>query len=190
MINNFHVSNIISIERMEIKGIINYRNGILKFHLGKFLFFLPTLMEQNFNANASVSIVFRHELSRITREKKEKITMEFPSLCPRPNNEKQSYWTSDYALTLLNRYYASCDCGGQHGCEWNYAWNANAICWIFSHDSRENSLRLLDKSLRETRDDDFSMLIDDECCSVRRVILVIFFIVLNSLSFFSLRFTS
>lgn len=61
--------------------------------------------------------VFRHELSRITREKKKKITMEFPSLCPRPNNEKQSYWTSDYALTLLNRYYASCDCGGQHGCE-------------------------------------------------------------------------
>lgn len=110
-----------------------------------------------------------------TREKKEKITMEFPSLCPRPNNEKQSYWTSDYALTLLNRYYASCDCGGQHGCEWNYAWNANAICWIFSHDSRENSLRLLDKSLRETRDDDFSMLIDDECCSVRRVILLIFY---------------
>lgn len=62
LVNNFHVSNIISIERVEIKGIINYRNGILKFHLGKFLFFLPTLMEQNFNANASVSIVFRHEL--------------------------------------------------------------------------------------------------------------------------------
>lgn len=88
-------------------------------------------------------------LARISREKKEKITMEFPSLCPRPNNEKQSYWTSDYALTLLNRYYPYCDCGGQHGCEWNYAWNANAICWIFSHDSRENSLRLPDRGLRE-----------------------------------------
>lgn len=94
--------------------------------------------------------MFRRELSRAMRaRKRKKITMEFPSLCPRPNNEKQSYWTSDYALTLLNRYYPYCDCGGQHGCEWNYAWNANAICWIFSHDSRENSLRLPDRGLRE-----------------------------------------
>lgn len=171
------MSNIISIERVGIKGSINYRNGILKFHLRKFLFFF---FYQHWWNKISMLMrrypVFRHELSRITREKKKKITMEFPSLCPRPNNEKQSYWTSDYALTLLNRYYASCDCGGQHGCEWNYAWNANAICWIFSHDSRENSLRLLDKGLGERvsrdGDDHFSMLINDECCSVRHVILV------------------
>lgn len=65
------MSNIISIERVGIKGSINYRNGILKFHLRKFLFFffLPTLMEQNFNVNASVSGVSTRALAHYAREK-------------------------------------------------------------------------------------------------------------------------
>lgn len=63
------MSNIISIERVGIKGSINYRNGILKFHLQISFFFLPTLMEQNFNANASVSGVSTRALAHYAREK-------------------------------------------------------------------------------------------------------------------------
>lgn len=74
MANSFHVRNIISIERVEIKRIINYKNKILKFHFRNvkyFFFFLSTLMEQNFNTNASVSACFDTS-SRALRARKRK----------------------------------------------------------------------------------------------------------------------
>lgn len=49
--------------------------------------------------------------------------MKFLSFCSLRHNEKQSYWTSGYALTLLNGYYTVMK---GRGCEWNYTWN-NAV---------------------------------------------------------------